>query len=281
MKFSQRMGITPVRVEIQVDAIDDELRNSLWNCLHICYWEPTETRGYEYDKPMQTLMLRCYATYFKQPVDLIPDRWFQVVRNVREFFFKCDWHEVYDFIEFVAENYDVQETNQQFIEFCNTFLESELSAYRFVNTKIVQITSETEIDSIQSALADATNLKPVYEHLKTSLSLLSDRKNPDYRNSIKEAISAVEATCQLVGGNKKDTLGQAIKKLKDNGVAIHPALEKGFQSIYGYTSDGDGIRHALMDKPNVSFADAKFMLVSCSAFVGLLLDKVKEANIEL
>lgn len=33
-------------------------------------------------------------------------------------------------------------------------------------------------------------------------------------------------------------LGQVLKKL-----GIHPALEKGFSSIYGYTSGADEIRH--------------------------------------
>jgi len=40
--------------------------------------------------------------------------------------------------------------------------------------------------------------------------------------------------------------------------------------MYGYTSDADGIRHKLLDEATIDFEDAKFMLVSCSAFVNLL-----------
>jgi hypothetical protein len=50
-------------------------------------------------------------------------------------------------------------------------------------------------------------------------------------------------------------------------------LSKAFESLYGYTSDANGIRHALMDASTLGFADAKFMLVCCSAFVNFLVAK--------
>ncbi len=31
MGFSQRMGLKPMSKEIQIDSIDNELRNGLWN----------------------------------------------------------------------------------------------------------------------------------------------------------------------------------------------------------------------------------------------------------
>jgi hypothetical protein len=78
----------------------------------------------------------------------------------------------------------------------------------------------------------------------------------------------VEAVCQILTSDAKTTLGQALKKL-----GIHPALEKGFSAIYGYTSDADGIRHALSEETTVDADDAKFFLVSCSAFVNYLIAK--------
>lgn len=49
--------------------------------------------------------------------------------------------------------------------------------------------------------------------------------------------------------------------------------------LYGYASDEDGIRHPILDSTNVGFAEAKFMLVSCSAFVNFILEKVQEAKL--
>ena len=40
---------------------------------------------------------------------------------------------------------------------------------------------------------------------------MTDRKTPNYRNSIKESISAVEALCKIITENEKATLGKALK----------------------------------------------------------------------
>ncbi|HHW57999.1 MAG TPA: hypothetical protein GXX15_10125 [Clostridia bacterium] len=95
--------------------------------------------------------------------------------------------------------------------------------------------------------------------------MLTDRKKPDYRNSIKESISAVESLVKLISSDKKGDLNRAIRKLEEK-IYIHPALKEAFIKLYGYTSDEGGIRHAMLESNNISFEDAKYMLVSCSAF---------------
>jgi hypothetical protein len=110
------------------------------------------------------------------------------------------------------------------MNFCNMILEREMSAYRFVDGVVVQLTAEEEIAEIEQVLNAPVPLKPVSTHLRTALDLLSDRTKPDYRNSIKESISAVESICNLITGGK-DTLGDALKKVETT-VAIHPALKK-------------------------------------------------------
>ncbi len=83
----------------------------------------------------------------------------------------------------------------------------------------------------------------------------------------------MEAVCQYITGNRKSTLGEGIKALKDRGVQIHPALEKSWLAAYGYTSDADGIRHALEGESTVDQARARYFLVTCAAFVSLLLSQ--------
>jgi len=104
--------------------------------------------------------------------------------------------------------------------------------------------------------------------------LLSDRNAPDYRNSIKESISAVESLVASVLKPEKGTLGQLIKRLEDE-IGLHPALKQAFSSLYGYSSDEGGIRHALTEAERVDFNDAKFMLVVCSAFVNFVEGKMQ------
>ena len=188
----------------------------------------------------------------------------------------------YDFIEYIANNYhdEYNSVNQKFMDFCNFILKRELSAYRFVGGKITQITSEEEVSEIEEALEISKPLKSVNTHLRRALDLVADRKSPDYRNSIKESISAVESICNLITKEKNATLGHALKKIEDK-VSLHPALKSAFSSLYGYTSDAEGIRHALLDEPNVSFEDAKFMLVLCFAFVNYLIIKCRNLKYDL
>src|SRR5262249_40984524 len=151
----------------------------------------------------------------------------------------------------------------------NDILTRELSAYRLVGGRIVEITSEAELDAVEQALD--TPFQPVNRHMQSALDFLADRKAPDYRNSIKESISAVEAMCQLVSGQPKATLGQALGKIESSTkVKIHSALKDAFSKMYGYTNDAEGIRHALLEEPTLEFEDAKFMFVACSAFINYL-----------
>ena len=272
MLFSQRKGLKPIKSIIQVDSLDKDLRNGLWTAVTI--WQ----RGLQETHPeqFQSLMAKFWLSYYKEPLDTLRDGIY-VFQQLRNEFFDGEWNGCYDILEFIVANSTADESRSRLIEDCNSVLVKELSAYRFVGGLITPITSEVEIASIEKALADTDSLLPVNEHLATALNYLSDRASPDYRNSIKESISAVEALCNLITG-RKDTLGNALKRIEKK-VAIHSALKKGFSSIYGYTSDASGIRHALMDEANLDFEDAKYMLVSCSTFINYLISKAAKADI--
>jgi hypothetical protein len=151
-------------------------------------------------------------------------------------------------------------------------LETELSAYRFVNLQLMRITSEEEIATIETAINSGVVSEPYVIHLAQALTLLSDRQNPDYRNSVKESISAVEAACRLVSGNPKAQLADALKILENKNL-IHSAFKGAISKLYGWTSDSGGIRHSLTDGNSPDQTDAIFMLVACSAFVNYLLGK--------
>ncbi len=144
-------------------------------------------------------------------------------------------------------------------------------AYRIVNKEIVEITSEEEIKEIETALS--TSKDNIKIHLNNALELYSKRPVADYRNSIKESISAVEAISRNITG--ENVLN--FKKMEEKGVVVPTVLRKAFECLYGYTNDKTtGIRHALMDDTNAPQAEeALFMLVSCSAFINYLNKKIK------
>ena len=142
--------------------------------------------------------------------------------------------------------------------FLNTILESEFAGYRIVGGIAADITDEQERAMLEEALAD-TRFAPVTAHLERALQLLADRQNPDYRNSIKESISAVEAMARVVAGSRKATLGEALKVLERSN-RLHPALKDAFSKLYGYTSDEHGIRHAMLEEPNMHTSGREILL---------------------
>lgn len=274
-RFSERMRFKPVREVLQKDAMDDELRNRLWNALFDFYWSRFYKRGLE-----ETYFFYFYDSlcdcYYKIPCDKAGADYKRIYNNIREYFFDCVWYEVYDFIEFVAAKYRPDARYDKFVNYSNKMLEEEHSAYRLVDGKFIQITSDEEISEIDEALQ--IPLKPVRDHLKQALELFDDRENPDYRNSIKESISAVESMCNIVtgDGNIRNALSKICKDWD-----LHDNLKAAFQNLYSYTSDSSGIRHCMTADPDVGQEEAKFMLVTCSAFVNYLVAKASTKGIDL
>ena len=282
MLFSERHGHEPVRETFQTKSMDEALRNGLWNALDLfCFEQRLRSREHFIVKGTQTERLcdTVWTDFLKEPRDEMPGDCYLMYNELKGEYFDFEWHKVYSFLEFIVAH-DPNLSGEQFGPFCNDILEREMSAYRFVGKQIVPITNEVEIVAIEEALDQTTPLSGVKAHLSRAVELLSDREDPDYRNSIKESISAVEAIAQMITGDPNATLGAALKKL-DQSVELHSALKDGFMSIYGYASNADGIRHATLEESNLSFDDAKFMLVSCSAFINYLIAKSQEAGIDL
>lgn len=169
--------------------------------------------------------------------------------------------------------FDLDE-KESFATLLNSCLEIENSVYRIINYRVTEITSEQEIQSIENALENTNPFSGVQQHLNQALKLISDRQKPDYRNSIKESISAVESICKIVTNEDKATLGKALKIIEDKH-GLHAALKGSLSQLYGYTSDADGIRHAMLEESNLSYIDAKFMLVACTNFINYLIEKTK------
>ena len=281
--FSQRLGIKPVKTIIQRESADEPLRNSLWNALTIFYFNRFSTWIKDADESIRALITRIWVRHYEKRIDELDHYSPNLVLKLKEDFLNLSWNEMYDILEFIPNNYSEREyeggynnrTNKQFFPFVNRILEEHLSAYRFVDNILTEITSEEEIASIEEAIQDSSKFKPVQTHLRRALELFSDRKNPDYRNSIKESISAIESFSCILTGNSKATLGQALKVIEKNH-ELHSALKSSFSNLYGYTSDSNGIRHALLEEPSLKQEDAKFMLVACSAFVNYLYVKTNQ-----
>ena len=271
--FSERQGIKQVADVVQVGAMNDALRNSLWNALDSVFWS---AEGFMFGRhntegEINWFSRILWSDYLKLPVDSRPDGAYhnrpgRILASIREYFFSCQWSEVYDLIQFLVDNFGKHKP--RLVNTLNHILQRELAGYAFIDGILVDITDPQEKQMLAEALAD-TRFAPVKTHLERALGLLSDREEPDYRNSIKESISAVEAMARVVSGNQKATLGDALKVLERSG-HLHQSLKDGFSKLYRYTNDADGIRHAMLDEPGLGQADAKYFLLSCTSFINYL-----------
>lgn len=279
MKFSEKFGFKPINQIIQTDSMNDELKISLWNIVYEFYLKQEQ----QYKSQSEYLSIHpdeittlIWINLWKKEIDKKePFGFGKFKREYKEIFFNLEWYEVYDLVEFIVK-IDNTGRGREFKKVLNSILEREFSAYRMVNDSLVRNIEEHEITSIENVIS-VYKYNGVKIHMQKALEHISDKSNPDFRNSIKESISSVESICAIICGKEKATLGEALKIIdKDKKIDLHPSLIEGYKKIYGYTSNGDGIRHALLEEANLGYEDALYMLVSCSAFVNYLISKFEK-----
>ena len=264
--FSERNGC--VVKPLQVDSMTPELRNRIWNTYSIEMWSD----GSNFDSNYLEEIMDDFGLAYAGDGSFNFSSFKQNVATFQKWFMETDWYRIYDFIEVYLAYLSESEKGDARENF-NSVLKWENAGYRVIDDQVVPITNPTEISCLEQAQQSAYS--SVNTHIRKAIELFSRRPTPDYENSIKESISAVESMCCIITGQsgKNATLGKTLKKLKDKGVHIHSALESAFSSLYGYTSDEDGLRHGGIDFTNAPAEDAKYMLVSCSAFVNYLIEK--------
>lgn len=252
--------------------VSNDLRNSLWNIINKLFKNKTSKEPYDdsrWTKPYNEIAVDCFEKFFKLIIDEISSQADEQIKLIKKEFLKMESSRIYEFLEFLANDFDKYKIEINFRKDCDKVLNRENSGYLFVGKKITKISSKSEIQSLEDA--QKTPYKIVNQHIEAALGYLSDESTDDYRNSIKESISAVEALVGIIQEDPKKTLSELLKQKKLN---IHPALRTGLLKIYSYTSDADGIRHALTeDSQKLTHSDALFMAVVCSAFVNYIMQK--------
>lgn len=268
-KFSARIGHLD-KSETQIYYISQALRNRIWNLFHreeILRKSSERLKSSFKNKGLIEDVLLDKA-------GLLANTTGSKTNRLKDYFLSCEWFEVLDFVEAHIETLNDEE-KESMVNLYNELFEYEGAKFRLINHIITPIYNKSEIDVVEQAAS--TEFDSVNQHFKKALAYFSDRKHPDYENSIKESISAVEAMCCIING-KNETLNKALDHLQNNGVHIHPAMKNAFVSLYAYTCDEKGIRHAGIEFVNTPSEDAKYMLISCSAFVNYLIEKWTKTN---
>ncbi|MDO4800555.1 MAG: hypothetical protein Q4A15_00170 [Prevotellaceae bacterium] len=282
--FSERYGYVKPRDVMIRESLSEEIINAICSAYDLLndslnHIDVSERR--ECDASYSALELSIWVDFKNQRRDDFYDFRGHLIVATEFVMHEVVWYRILDMVEYsvkwMNENFNDRERRQsycQFVEYLNRRFKVLGFAYRIVNDEIVEITSEEEIAVIEQAL---TVDGAIEKHISAALALMSQRPEPDYRNSIKESISSVEYICRKITG--KNTLGDALKELDGNYIVLPPMLKTAFEKLYVYTNDKTtGIRHALMDEKDTApgFEEAKFMLVACSAFVNYIKSKLSK-----
>ena len=283
--FSDRMELQRENTDIQTKDLDYRTRVSIINLLSLSFQKVffNDTFHEERTKLLTDILSNIYLKQVSYNPDIIYDEEQIFRKYINNTIYHDEYGAVFTVLEYVVQNLDYYAGKHYIINFplfdlFNDLFEKEYVGYRFVNGIIVPITSIIEVEEIKAALSlPYDNVK---KHLDKALALMSDRESPDYENSIKESISAVEAMCSIILGTS-GTLGAALKKIeKEKAVSIHPVLSEAFKKLYGYTSDSSsGIRHAAkIGGVDSTFQEARYMLIACTAFVNYLKANLSEPD---
>lgn len=267
--FSDRNGFKKINKLLQTDYLDERSRTMIINLINLLYTYLFKCYPDEETLFWQKILSNVYVKEVKynDRYQCNSEQMFEIINETIRY---DPYDDVISLVEYIVSEMKAIDTNNRFKvdDVVNKSFEKEYIGYRYIGKHLVKITNEQETSSINETFSIPVN--SVNEHMEKAISLFSDRNNPDYANTIKESISAVEAMCTSIVG-KSDSLGNQLNMIEKKGIIIHPALKSAFEKLYGYTSDVTGIRHAgKIDGENATFDEAKFMLVTCSAFINYL-----------
>ncbi len=261
--FSERLGITSQKT-LQRDEMDRELRVSLWNSY-------LELHDYFRGKPSffrNSLFESVWKNFLREPMDEFRTDNFEVVKKI---FLEGEVHTVMSLIEHCMEFLITEKIPKPYIDnvrnFFNEALEDGASVYRIINNSTVgEITGKYELGSIREA--SNVRFRSVSNHINKAVSQFADRKSPDYPNSVKESISAIEALAKEITGKDNAKFKHLVHELP----LQHPALISAIKNLYGFASDGAGIRNAKSGEPlEVDQGSALFILIICSSLVNYII----------
>jgi hypothetical protein len=274
LSFEQAEGVEPLPAQLKPKELSKRLRALLWLVIYGSF----ETHSYyssnagrvTFLQPWEQIFFDMHVYRDHEMIDDFENDFQELSAKTRNIIEKGNYIAVFGWIEWVLRQHRLQELAEDI----DRALVAGRAAYRVLDgDTIVPIGSEAEAETIKRAFADVSKAEfhGARSHLRNAATELTGGRFPD---SIRESIHAVESTVRAIEPQKDFSKALAILEKK---LGIHGALKSGFASIYGYTSDENGIRHPLLDDPQakVDATDALFMIGACAAFVSYLINKAR------
>lgn len=259
-----------------IGELPEQARNLIWSDLYIFMenCKLVDFSGFEntfhiwFGSPWHRIATRIHLHFFCKPLDEFNEDFSFHSGIFRNAILSYPYNEAFDLLEAIIGDEDCPE---DLIKGWARTFESQGLAYRILPEEkiIVPRASEEEDQAISAALHTTKGrYDGAYQHLKKAATFL---RNNDPHKSIHESVSAVESVVRVLTG--ESTLRESMKKLEKK-IKINPNMKRGIEALYDYTSDEQGIRHALLEESaNVTFDEALFMLSACAAFVSYFINR--------
>jgi hypothetical protein len=276
LPFSQRTGLEPLPPQLRLGEVSAELRRLLSYCIsqeidrHTLsgYSDPYLKDGWE------RVANDLHVKFYKRDPETFQNEPYTIKRSLNSSTKEFKLGKLFDLIEFLLQH---RGCSKQLKDDLSEAFVSARAAYRIIDNSIIAaVGSEEQASSLERALAESAqeNATAVRKQLIAAGIAL---KQGAWAASIRESTHAVEAMAVKLAPETK-TLGGALAVLESRG-HLHGSLKKAFGALYGYSSDEEGVRHALVfqETAQVDEVDALFMLGACAAFVSYLIARNRTA----
>lgn len=275
LSFSQAQGYENVPKPLKLEQLSSTARTQIWNLLYFSL-EQDVRRGMEssyLSGAWKGILQRMHCLHDNRALDDWSPDFEKNRRMLRHHIERDSFNHVFDRLQFILRHRD-----------CPHGLTSDLKhAFRAYGlayiidkgpppTILPAATREEGVALIESLQSlRKAGLGGSAAHLRNAGQKINNR---DAAGAIRESIHAVESVARQIDPRASNTLGPALKSLEKQG-KLHPALKDAFSKLYGYTSDEQGIRHALLEKTTskASMNEAVFMLGACASFASYLWRK--------
>ena len=271
LTFSQAQGYEEIPSPLSLGELSNEARVRLWDTLALNVWR--RSRGYWYWKDGVWLQVFhvLHSRFWVLPLDEFPSKVGTLVNGYKTAILSgLPINEVFDLFQMIMRH---KECPGWFTtEVAKVFRHCRL-AY-VVDTKkpptILPAATKAESEAILAATNELrrAGLQGAEAHLRKAGELIN---YGDWAGSVRESVNAIESVARSLDADASKTLEPALRSLERSG-RLHPALKEAFTKLYGYTSDEEGIRHALLDNPTSPAGrdEAVFMLGACASFASYL-----------
>ncbi len=269
ISFGQRMGTESLPSQLKLNEISQELSSLLWAITHDSIKKYCEYGyGSSYVKePWRTILRSYFVLRMHGDLDDFSEESEWMLEFSKNQVYRMSYIKTWNFIDFVISS---NQCPKDYYNEITMALERTQAAYRVTEKQIVPVGSDENAKAILDAfkITDEHSAKGPSKHLRLAARELTEGK---WASSVRESIHAIESAAKILEPNA-NTLGPALSKLEERCI-ISSTQRKAFGALYGYSSDTEGVRHALTfnDVANVTERDAMFMFGACAAFASYLL----------